>query len=334
MLILLIGLVLQQQDFKIGSFEDLAASIILLNVVACLAILIIINLVIFVRRFVRDRQRAAALRKANQNEMMANLAGSGTVSPGSGTGTASPRTDLSKSPSLNDSGSHADDHAHLTEDERMLADMLRRETSSHSDRAARGTISAPTAGVAAASGGSSVLIDTSEQLVYNTPTAAGASGTETSSSKPVSVTDVSAIDMSSLPPHLRTSVLEGARPTSTSVSGSFAPNVPPPQLEPIAATTTTNQMAAVELTALPPLASASPLPSPGVEAPLLPLAGSTPVVLEAPTAAPIISPPIATESVAPVPILPSVPVLAPISAAPASAAAHADEEPPSPAPTN
>ncbi len=90
LLILLIGLVLQQNLFVPGSFEDIAASVIMLVVVAALAVLIIVHLIIFVRKFIRNRQRASALKDAQTADSMVfnPLAGNGNA----GTGTGAPNT--------------------------------------------------------------------------------------------------------------------------------------------------------------------------------------------------------------------------------------------------
>jgi hypothetical protein len=69
-LLLLIAYVLQQSAFVIGSFTDIAASVILFLVLGALFLLIIVNAFIFIRRFVRGAQRARAAR--NQLTLVAN----------------------------------------------------------------------------------------------------------------------------------------------------------------------------------------------------------------------------------------------------------------------
>jgi hypothetical protein len=70
LLTLLISLVLQQNAFERGSFEDIAGSVIMLGVVAALTIVILVHLFIFIRRFVRNRQRESAHKRAKEQEEM------------------------------------------------------------------------------------------------------------------------------------------------------------------------------------------------------------------------------------------------------------------------
>jgi len=64
MLILLIGWVLQQDPFVVGSSADIVFSVILLVVLGALFLLLCANLIIFVRRFVRNIQRHQEQRRA------------------------------------------------------------------------------------------------------------------------------------------------------------------------------------------------------------------------------------------------------------------------------
>jgi hypothetical protein len=56
-LILLVGLVLQQTDYVLGSSEDLFASILMFIVLAALVLIAVYHLVVFIRKYVRNTQR-------------------------------------------------------------------------------------------------------------------------------------------------------------------------------------------------------------------------------------------------------------------------------------
>ncbi len=107
----------------LGSTEDIAASCLMLAVVAALAVLILYHLFVFTRKFIRNRQRAAALAEDQLNStMVANpLAARDSASLGSALSDSD--SSKSKEPSR-DLRLQSTTSEFLTADERALNDML------------------------------------------------------------------------------------------------------------------------------------------------------------------------------------------------------------------